>query len=270
MSTYEVISEVSKTLKQLLEDNMTTTPLTIVLSTPDEEISNSTNRINLFLYQVVENVQLKNQDWQMSSPTKIKPPPLSLNLFYLLTPYPQNPNDYTNAHLILGEAMRIFFDQLILVSDYLSQAAEEVKLILNPINMDEMTKIWSAINKPYRLSVSYEVSVVQIESSVAEREVKPVKERKVEIKPYSGPPRIEKLDPESGNPGTRVRIIGNNLKGEFLKVNIGGKPAGGIVVASDSEISFIVPTGLPPYLYKVTVIVNGQVSNPANFEVLGG
>lgn len=270
MSTYEVISEVSKALKQLLEDNMTTTPLTITLSTPDEEISDSTNRINLFLYQLMENVQLKNQDWQMTGPTKIKSPPLSLNLFYLLTPYPQNPNDYTNAHLILGEAMRILFDHPILVSDYLSQTAEKAELILNPINMDEMTKIWSAISKPYRLSVSYEISVAQIDSSAPERKVKPVKERKVEVKLYSGPPRIEKLNPESGNPGDRVRIIGSNLKGKSLKVNVGGKPGGEIIVTSDSEISFVVPTGLPSYLYKVIVTVNGEASNPANFEILGG
>lgn len=269
MSTYEVISEVSKTFKQILEDNMTTTPLSITISTPDEEISDSTNRINLFLYQVLENAQLKNQDWQMNNPTTMKPPSLSLNLFYLLTPYPQNPNDYTNAHLILGEAMQVLFDHPVLTSTYLNQAAEETKLILNPVSIDEMTKIWSAINKPYRLSVSYEVSVAQIDSGVAAKEIKLVKERKVKVKSYSGPPEIERLDPESGNIGDTVRIIGNNLSGESTKVRIGGRPTTGITAVNDSEVSFVVPSGLPPYQYEVVIIINGRPSNGVTFEIIG-
>ncbi len=270
MSDYQVIAEVSKAFKYILDTKMTTSPLTVTISSPDEEISNSTNRINLFLYHVVENAHLKNQDWQMNSPTKMKPPPLSLNLFYLLTPYPQNPNDYTNAHLIMGEAMQIIFDNPVLTSEYLNKAAEGVKLILNPINLDEMTKLWNAINKPYRLSVSYEVSVVQIDSCVTEKEVKLVKERKVKVRPYSGPPMIEKLDPKSGNIGNTVRIVGSNLKGEFVEVRIGGRTAEKVTVVNNSEISFVVPSGLLPYLYEIVVIVNEQGSNPANFEVVGG
>ncbi len=268
MSDYQVIAEVSKTFKQLLEDNISIPPLTITIATPDEEISSGTNRINLFLYQIVENAQLKNQDWQMSSPTQMKPPPLSLNLFYLLTPYPQNPEDYTNAHLILGEAMRVIFDHPILTSVYLTEAVEEVKIILNPINIDELTKIWSAINKPYRLSVSYEVSVVQIDSSAATREIKLVKERKVEVKSYSGPPEIKKINPESGKIGDTVSIIGSNLMGESIEVKVGGRTASGVSTVSDSEVSFAVPSGLPPYLYEIVVIVNGDASKPVNFEVI--
>jgi hypothetical protein len=269
MSDYQVISEVSKAFKHILETKMTTSPLTVTISAPDEEISNNTNRINLFLYQVLENIHLKNQDWQMSSPNKMKPPPLALNLFYLLTPYPQNPNDYTNAHLIMGEAMQIIFNNPILTSEYLNNAAEKAKLILNPVTLDDLTKLWSAINKPYRLSASYEVSLIQIDPSAPEKVTKIVKERKVKVEPYSGPPVIDKLDPESGKSGNAIRIIGSNLKGKNIEVRIGGRAAEEVTVINNSEISFVVPAGLPPYIYEVVVNVNEQSSNPAGFEVIG-
>jgi hypothetical protein len=272
MSSYEVIAEVSKALKDLLEKEMTLPDVSVTISTPDEEISNSKNRINLFLYQITENAQLKNQDWQPISPTKIIPPPLSLGLFYLITPYPKNPSDYAEAHLILGDVMRIFFDKPILTSRYLAKAKEKAKIILNPINIDEMTKIWSAINKPCRLSVGYEISIVQIESEVEEKEIKLVKERKVEIKSYPGPPRIEEFLPSSGKTGIKVRALGNNFFGESIKINFGGKfiKQEDIEVKSQNELFFIIPADLPPYLYDVVVEVNKQPSNSVSFEVVKG
>ena len=56
-----------------------------------------------------------------------------------------------------------------------------MKLILNPLSMDELNKIWNVMSKskPYKLSVCYEVTPVRIES-MRKREVKRVIEREVE------------------------------------------------------------------------------------------
>lgn len=40
----------------------------------------------------------------------------------------------------------------------------EVRLTLNSLNLEEMTRIWNAFNQPYRLSVCYQVQVVSIDS----------------------------------------------------------------------------------------------------------
>jgi hypothetical protein len=135
-----------------------------------------------------------------------------------------------------------------------------------------MTKIWSAINKPCRLSVGYEISIVQIESEVEEKEIKLVKERKVEIKSYPGPPRIEEFLPSSGKTGIKVRALGNNFFGESIKINFGGKfiKQEDIEVKSQNELFFIIPADLPPYLYDVVVEVNKQPSNSVSFEVVKG
>ena len=97
------------------------------------------------------------------------PPPLSLKLYYLMTPYA--PNDQltgnATAHEILGEAMRVFPEHAIVPQDYLvhglQDATEHIKIMLNTLDLDELSRMWSTFSQPFRLSVMYEVSVVQLD-----------------------------------------------------------------------------------------------------------
>jgi hypothetical protein len=57
----------------------------------------------------------------------------------------------------------------------------EVRLTLNPLNLEEMTRIWNAFNQPYRLSVCYQVQVVSIDSIRLPVEEPPVKERLLDV-----------------------------------------------------------------------------------------
>ena len=60
-----------------------TPPVEVTILAPDE--TGGDRRINLFLYRILENPALKNADWQVKrgEPSRIVPPPLSLNLYYL-------------------------------------------------------------------------------------------------------------------------------------------------------------------------------------------
>lgn len=87
MSASTAIGMVSESLRNLLVGEMTLSPpVNVTILAPDE--SGGDRRINLFLYKVQENPSLKNLDWQVKrgEPTRLVPPPLSLNLFYLMTP----------------------------------------------------------------------------------------------------------------------------------------------------------------------------------------
>ena len=66
MSDYTVIADVGETLVDLLKDNMQNliTPASIILSSPGETEAQDNPRLSLFLYQIVENAYLKNQDMQ--------------------------------------------------------------------------------------------------------------------------------------------------------------------------------------------------------------
>jgi len=184
MSDYNAISDVGKTLIKLLWDNIKDDSHVssiiesddqITLSSPDE----SAKKLSLFLYQVTENAYLKNEEMQSLNSTKLKYPPLTLSLFYLVTPHTQN---MASVHIILGKVMQIFHDNSILKGSILqdSLVGDELRLILNPLSMDEQNKIWTVISKTktYKLSVCYEVTPVAIES-MREREVKRVTEREL-------------------------------------------------------------------------------------------
>jgi hypothetical protein len=50
----------------------------------------------------------------------------------------------------------------------------ELKLRLEPLSLEEITRVWEALEGSYQLSVSYEVSVVNIDSDLEPESVAPV------------------------------------------------------------------------------------------------
>ena len=49
---------------------------------------------------------------------------------------------------------------------FLLDSYEQIKITLVPVSIDELSKIWATINQPYRLSVAYEVSLVELAPTV--------------------------------------------------------------------------------------------------------
>jgi hypothetical protein len=113
----------------------------------------------------VENGDMKNRQLEPQNDSLLKYPPLFLNLFYLITPLTKSAE---NNHRLLGKVMQIFHDKGIVKDSELKGVLEntdtELRLILNPISMEDITKLWSSFLRPYHLSVSYEVKVVEIDS----------------------------------------------------------------------------------------------------------
>jgi hypothetical protein len=56
----------------------------ISLASPADIEMDTSPRLSFYLYQVIENQHLKNQQMQKVDPKRLRYPPLSLNLFYLL------------------------------------------------------------------------------------------------------------------------------------------------------------------------------------------
>ena len=139
MSDYNAILYTGETLIELLWDNIQVdsqvrsiigSKTQITLSSP-EEIKKADEKLSLFLYQVTEDAYLKNEEMQVVNSTKLKYPPLTLSLFYLVTP---NTGNSVNDHRILGKVMQIFYDNTILRGSVLHESLvdEELKLILTP------------------------------------------------------------------------------------------------------------------------------------------
>ena len=178
MSSYRIISEVSRLLKQTLwsgfdGDAALTQHVpdldSIVLINPAENPS-QLRRISLWLYQVQENEFLRNKpkSREPNDDARVRYPPLPLNLFYLLTP---STNDVVGDQLVLGRAMQLFHDNAILRLENPDEPgeAEELRITMCQRDLRELAEVWEALQQPYRLSVCYEVRVPRIESLRTER-----------------------------------------------------------------------------------------------------
>jgi hypothetical protein len=163
-SDFNIIGDVTHALEDLLG------VLTPSLDSPaDLQIgdNNDAGRINIYLYQVLENAYAKNRVWGTRPNGDLQYPSLALNLYYLLTPYA---SDQLTAHHILSDAMRILHDNSLIrgtdLPDSLRPLAEQLAIALVPLQLEELTRIWNALQSAYRLSVAYEVRIVMIESQI--------------------------------------------------------------------------------------------------------
>jgi len=267
MSNFEAIRGVTWTLRKLLQDNLEA-PVTVTLVPPDVTVTGvSGRRINLFLYLVAESPYLRNQEIPgEGSPGAYGFPPLSVSLHYLMTAYSEG--DTSNerdlpAQEALAAAMRVFHDFAILRQDNaaldpsLVGEFEQVKITLKPANLDEMTKVWSAIpSANYRCSAAYQVSIVQIESKTARRTAQPVTTRRLHAA-IMGHPTITAIYRTPASPadpkgdiraavGQSLTIEGSGFLAPQTWVRLGGLDPIPVTPASDTRLQIIVPDALYP------------------------
>lgn len=175
MSDYSVIADIGATLVGLLRENMSDLLAAdaIALLSP-AELDGQDIRLTLFLYQISENPQLKNVIPPPEPSGLRRAPSLQLELSYLLTAHGSRlTGDRTDrtleAHRLLGRAMRIFYDHALLggsvLRGNLAGTAEEFRLNLQPLGLDDLTKLWTALpNNPLKASAGYLVTPVAIDS----------------------------------------------------------------------------------------------------------
>jgi len=261
MSASTAIGMVSESLRNLLVEEMTFTPqVAVTILAPDE--TGGDRRINLFLYRILETPTLKNLDWQVKrgASSLLVPPPLSLNLHYLMTPYAQSDplTGNATAHEILGEAMRVFHEHAIVPQNVLvpglRDAREQIKIMLNPMDPDALGRVWSTFSQPFRLSVMYEVAVVQLESRSERPMSKRVQRTGVpDIRAPFHPPVIEQLTPLQGPVGTQITVHGQHLAGWTASVSITGQQIIDSATLTEDTVTATIPTGLTPGFHEVQV-----------------
>ena len=277
MSASTAIGMVSESLRNLLVAEMRLTPaVDVTILAPDEPGRN--RRVNLFLYKVQENPILKNADWQVKrgDPTQLVPPPLSLSLFYLLTPYAQNDPQTGNstAHEILGEAMRVFYESSVVPQDHLVDglkgAGEQVKIMLNSLNLEELSQVWNTFSQPFRLSIPYEVSVVQLDALPESERAMPARVREIGVPgvraPFK-PPTVERIDPTSGIAGTSFTVHGENLAGWKGYVTVMGKQVVKAQGLTGDAFEVTLPADLPPGFHEIQVDISHLFRRTFFFEV---
>ncbi|HEX2330573.1 MAG TPA: DUF4255 domain-containing protein [Candidatus Angelobacter sp.] len=180
MSDFRAISGVTKSLAAFLK--VKTGVEVDDEKAPSDTISDSTSLIHLYLYRVEYNPFFTNNDSLPTSPTVLTGPPVGINLFYLVTPYGPSQLD---IQVTLGEVIQVFNDQPSIppanFDPSLTNVIEELKIIPHMLTLDQMTELSRVFGqRHYRLSMTYEVCAVLIDSTVS-RSVARVDERHLRL-----------------------------------------------------------------------------------------
>jgi hypothetical protein len=168
-----VLAAVSSGIRRILWNSFAADPTVrplvgteeaIVFLNPTQTARDSGNRVSLWLYMIAENEFIKNAPPQRVADDTEQFPPLALDLYYLLTPF--GPSGEADL-LILGRAMQALYDsaRTTLINTSVS-VAENLSINLFRRTLDELSRVWEALQEPYRLSVCYQVRITRIDSTI--------------------------------------------------------------------------------------------------------
>jgi hypothetical protein len=278
MSSALAIAAVTRVIVDLLDDAIKEADLASLLgsgveisSLPPKQASGGnsaspSNQLSWFLHQVSPNLGWQGADLPVrdSGGRLTANQFLPLDLHYLLIAA-----GVANYHseIILGEAMMALQDRGILsraavgrvfelppgggalsaIDDALRQSGladqvERIKITPENLGIDDLSKIWTALQTPYRTTAAYRVSVVLMEKERPKRSPLPVRsrgpvlpattspidlpsrERGVVVDPSLLPPfpTLESLELPSSQPairmGERLILKGHHLEGDKIFV----------------------------------------------------
>lgn len=151
------------------------------LQTPTEMTDNAGKEgVSVWLYRVVRDEERLNDPARRVTPTLLRPPPLPVRLHYLITPITSrlNEGDPDTEQYLLGKVMQLLHSYPVLrgadLRDQLAGTAAELYVRLETLTLDEITRVWEGLEGSYQLSVSYEVTFVDIETALQDQRVSPV------------------------------------------------------------------------------------------------
>jgi hypothetical protein len=139
--------------------------------------------VTVFLYEVVEDGSARNRPTvreDIGTKIVIRKPPLALLLKYMFTPWS---DEELTVQTLLGRVLQTFYEGAIISGPQLigtlAGTSESLKICRTSLTIDEVTDIWRAVNKPFRLSATYEVRVVNLDAELRVRSA-PVSNRRID------------------------------------------------------------------------------------------
>ncbi len=183
MGSLTVLRDVNETIRKLLKQNISelSDENSIIFDSPGEIESTTTPRLSVFLYNISENSYLRNTEPEPVNLNQMQYPPITLDLYYIFTPYAQNRE---TELIILEGLMQTLYDNSVFRGDILQgnlagSGNEKIRVTPNNLTLDELNKLWSIFpNKAFKLSVSYMLTPVKI-PSVRKRDITRVVEKDI-------------------------------------------------------------------------------------------
>ncbi|MDP9190320.1 MAG: DUF4255 domain-containing protein [Acidobacteriota bacterium] len=300
MSNAYAIGAVTAVIRSLLQSAMGDGDLTTALGgavpvsvgAPDQIKTDSQDtlppQLNLFLYHVEPNAAWRNRDLPSRDDRggRTSNPMLALDLHYLLTAYGIGAGSAFHPELVLGHAALMLHEVPVLTrptieavlealpdgplveqfqKSRLKDQIEMIKITPQPMSLDEMSKLWSALQSHYRPSLGYHVSVVLIESDRPARTPMPVLQRVFTAVPSLVPPfpGLDAVVPPNDQPsvraGEKLKLEGHDLSGTTVSVVLQPVRGGDIQIvppdtATAAEVVITMPA-LPAGIYNAAIEV---------------
>lgn len=151
--------------------------MAVSLRNPEEMTERNDQGLSLWLYRITRDEDRLNDPPVRITASLFHDPPLPLRLHYLCTPVVDQAtaNNAEIEQRILGKVLQTFYGHPVfrgtdLAGDF-SGTGAELRSRLEPMSLEDITRIWNALEQPYQLSVSYEVTLVNVDSEIFESQI---------------------------------------------------------------------------------------------------
>lgn len=160
--------------------------MAVSLRTPQEMVRQPQQGLSVWLYRVVRDEARLNDAPQVrplpGGRVEVIPAPLPLRLHYLITPLSDDSPD--TEQRILGRVLQLLHSVPILsgaaLRGDLAGSDTEVHTRLEALSLEEIARVWEALEGSYQLCVSYEVSLARIDSIADPQSGAPVESAQID------------------------------------------------------------------------------------------
>lgn len=183
MAKYSVISDVSRTIVDLLQAELVPEPVAqaeqIGACDPHER---GNFVVGVHIYDISESGEMRPTAPVLQPDGSLRNPPVSLYLSMMVSVASKAEKETRaiDEQMIMGRVIQVLEDHRRLPEKYMPpalRAAGETILVSNvPMELEEKTKIWTMFSESYKLSVFYKVGPVLLESAVVTKPATRVKE----------------------------------------------------------------------------------------------
>lgn len=171
-----MINDLDRTLEELLKRKLPASlvnQVAISFATPDDQFppsSVSLPAIDLFLYDIRENRELRDVQWRVErrsdgAATKT-PPPVRVDCAYLVTAWPSgaSPNPAQDEHRLLGEVMQVLLRHAtlpmgVLQGELASQEVPPPTTSLQAGRLQSLAEFWQALGGKPKAVLNYVVTI---------------------------------------------------------------------------------------------------------------
>lgn len=289
MSNHLAIATVTASLAQVLQSEVERDVPGSTVTTARPDAANAAlggTRVNLYLYQVTPNAAWRNSDLptRADNGRLMQKPRVALDLHYLLTFYGNEAQH--EPQRMLGSAVRALHSKPVLSREQirrtiispalpflaLSNLAEDIELVKftpTSLSLEELSKLWAVFfQTQYTLSVTYQGTVVLIETDETPSTSLPVLDRNVYVVPFRAPV-VQEIRLDAPVPGPIVSlsdivIAGRALRGDVTQVNFGSSALPPVIPTEigDTELKVTLPPDLRAGVQGLQVVHQFLMGTP--------